>query len=143
MPISGGDVGGAVNFPDFISQKAVNGVESGLTSIESSQLASKYGSNIDEVFHLFVANRSEAIKYGIPDVLFAKLVYAIHCEMAATPTDFFTRRTGDVLFNIHSVHLFKKPVIEYMADKLDWNETAKLKLTEELEIALKIASGTA
>lgn len=141
MPISGGEVGGAANFPDFISQKAAKGVESGLTSIESRQLASIYGSNIDEVFHLFLANRTEAIKYGIPDVLFAKLVYAIHCEMAATPTDFFTRRTGDVLFNIHSVHLFKKPVIEYMADKLDWNKTAKLKHTEELEIALKIASG--
>ena len=142
MPISGGEVGGAANFPDFISQKVEIGAESGLTSIESRQLASIYGSNIDEVFHLFLANRSEAITYGIPDVLFAKLVYAIHCEMAATPTDFFTRRTGDVLFNINSVHLFKKPVIDYMANKFVWNETAKLKYTEELEIALKIASGT-
>ncbi|MEH7493623.1 glycerol-3-phosphate dehydrogenase C-terminal domain-containing protein, partial [Neobacillus niacini] len=77
-----------------------------------------------------------------PDVLFAKLVYAIHYEMAATPTDFFTRRTGDVLFNIHSVHMFKKPVIDYMADKFEWDETTKLKYMEELELALKIASGT-
>jgi glycerol-3-phosphate dehydrogenase len=142
LPISGGNVGGSANFPDFISEKASMGVESGLTSIESRQLTSIYGSNIEEVFHLFLANRTEATKYGIPDVLFAKLVYALHCEMAATPTDFFMRRTGDVLFNIHSVQMYKKPVIEFMADKLEWNETDKVKYTKELEIALKIASST-
>lgn len=142
LPVSGGDVGGSTNFPDFISQKASMGVESGLTSLESRELASVYGSNIEEVFHLFLANRTEAIKYRIPDVLLAKLVYALHCEMAATPTDFFMRRTGDVLFNIHSVHMNKKSVIEYMADKLEWNETDKVKYTKELEAALVIASGT-
>ncbi|MFJ5762637.1 glycerol-3-phosphate dehydrogenase/oxidase [Neobacillus sp. NPDC093182] len=140
LPVSGGDVGGSANFPDFISQKVSMGVESGLTSIESKQLASIYGSNIEEVFHLFLANRTEAIKYGIPDVLIAKLVYALHCEMAATPIDFFMRRTGDVLFNIHSVNMYKKPVIEYMADKLEWNETDKVKYTKEIETVLKIAS---
>jgi glycerol-3-phosphate dehydrogenase len=142
MPISGGNVGGAVNFSNFISKKAAKGVESGFTSIESRQLASIYGSNIDEIYHLFLTNRKDAIKYGIPGMLFAKLVYAIHCEMITTPTDFFTRRTGDVLFHIHSVHLYKKPVIEYMTDKLEWTETAKLKYTDELEMALKIASDT-
>jgi glycerol-3-phosphate dehydrogenase len=142
LPVSGGDVGGAANFPDFISQKAVKGVEYGLTKIESQWLASIYGSNIEEVFHLFLENKAEALKYGIPNMLFAKLVYALQCEMAVTPTDFFTRRTGDVLFNIQSVHLYKKPVIEYLADKLEWNDTAKVKYTEELELALKSAAGT-
>jgi glycerol-3-phosphate dehydrogenase len=142
LPVSGGDVGGAANFHDFISQKAVKGVEFGLTKIESQWLASIYGSNIEEVFHLFLEYKAEALKYGIPDMLFAKLVYALHCEMAVTPTDFFTRRTGDVLFNIQSVHLYKKPVIKYMADKLEWNDTAKVKYTEELELALKSAAGT-
>lgn len=142
MAVSGGKVGGSANFPDFISEKASMGVESGLNLIESRQLVSIYGSNIEQVFHLFRTNRTEAIKYGIPDMLFAKLVYALHCEMAATPTDFFIRRTGDVLFDIHSVHSYKKPVIEFMADKLEWNETDKVKFTKELETALKIASGT-
>ncbi|MFB3168919.1 FAD-dependent oxidoreductase [Neobacillus sp. 179-C4.2 HS] len=142
LAVSGGKVGGSANFPDFISEKASMGVESGLNLIESRQLVSIYGSNIEQVFHLFRTNRTEAIKYGIPDMLFAKLVYALHCEMAATPTDFFIRRTGDVLFDIHSVHSYKKPVIEFMADKLEWNETDKVKFTKELETALKIASGT-
>lgn len=142
LPVSGGDVGGAANFPDFISQKAVKGVELGLNTSESQQLAAIYGSNIDEVFHLFHENKAEAFNYGIPAMLFAKLVYALHCEMAVTPTDFFTRRTGNVLFNIQSVHLYKKPVIEYMADKFKWNDKDIVKYTEELELALKIAAGT-
>jgi glycerol-3-phosphate dehydrogenase len=142
LPISGGDVGRSANFPDFISQKAVKGVEAGLTTVESRQLASMYGSNVDKVFQLLLVNKKDAIKYGIPDMLFAKLVYAIKCEMAATPTDFFTRRTGNVLFNIHCVHMYKKTVIEYMAEKFEWNETAKIIYTEELETALKIASGS-
>jgi glycerol-3-phosphate dehydrogenase len=141
IPVSGGDVGGAANFSDFISQKARKGVEFGLTKTESQQLASIYGSNIDEVFQLFLENRAEAFKYGIPGMLFAKLLYALHCEMAVTPTDFFTRRTGDILFNIQSVHLYKKSVIEYMADKLEWNDKDKIKYTEELELALNIAAG--
>lgn len=142
LPVSGGDVGGSANFSDFISQKAAKGIESGLTIKESRELASMYGSNVDEVFQLLLVNKKDAIKFGIPDMLFARLVYAIHCEMAATPTDFFTRRTGNILFNIHCVHMYKKQVIEYMAEKLEWNETAKVKYTEELETALKIASGT-
>jgi glycerol-3-phosphate dehydrogenase len=142
LPISGGHVGGSHNYPAFTIEKTAKGIEKGLTSLDSEQLALMYGSNVDEVYDLLLENKSDALKYGIPTQLFAKLIYSIQCEMVATPIDFFTRRIGAVLFNIGSVQSYKKPVIEYMAEKLKWNDTTKELLTEELETALKIASGT-
>lgn len=142
LPISGGHVGGSDNYPAYTIEKTAKGIEKGLTSLESEQLALMYGSNVDEVYDLLLENKNDALKYGIPNQLFAKLVYSIQCEMAATPIDFFTRRTGSVLFNISDVHSYKKQVIEYMAEKLKWDDTAKEKYTEELETALKIATGT-
>jgi glycerol-3-phosphate dehydrogenase len=142
LPISGGHVGGSDRYSAFCREKTAKGIENGLTLGESEQLAAMYGSNVDEVYDLLFENQHDAKKYGIPIQLFAKLVYSIQCEMAATPIDFFTRRTGAVLFNIHSVHTYKRPVIEYMAEKLKWNDITKELYTEELEIALKIASGT-
>ncbi|NWQ41381.1 FAD-dependent oxidoreductase [Bacillus sp. EB106-08-02-XG196] len=142
LPISGGHVGGSDNYPAYTIEKTAKGIEKGLTSLESEQLALMYGSNVDEVYDLLLENKNDALKYGIPNQLFAKLVYSIQCEMAATPIDFFTRRTGSVLFNISDVHGYKKQVIEYMTEKLKWDDTAKEKYTEELETALKIATGT-
>jgi glycerol-3-phosphate dehydrogenase len=142
LPISGGHVGGSHNYPAFTIQKTAKGIENGLTSLESEQLALKYGSNVDVVYDLLKENKSEALEYGIPNQLFAKLVYSIQCEMVATPIDFFTRRIGAVLFNIQSVHSYKQQVIDYMAEKLKWTDTTKELYTEELEKALKIASST-
>ncbi|MFP7295941.1 glycerol-3-phosphate dehydrogenase/oxidase [Neobacillus niacini] len=142
LPISGGHVGGSHNYARFTWQKIAKGIENGLTSSESEQLVYMYGSNIDLVYDLLMENKSDALKYGIPEELLAKLVYSIQCEMVATPIDFFIRRTGAVLFNIRSVYSYKKPVIEYMAEKLKWHDTTKNLYTDELEKALKIASGT-
>jgi glycerol-3-phosphate dehydrogenase len=142
LPISGGHVGGSHNYPAFTKEKTAKGIEKGLTSLESEKLALMYGSNVDVVHDLLLENKSDALKYGIPNQLFAKLVYSIQCEMVATPTDFFTRRIGAVLFNIHTVHSYKQQVIDYMAEKLKWDDTIKELHTKELETALKIASGT-
>jgi glycerol-3-phosphate dehydrogenase len=142
LPISGGHVGGSHNYPAFTKEKTAKGIEKGLTSLESEKLALMYGSNVDVVHDLLLENKSDALKYGIPNQLFAKLVYSIQCEMVATPTDFFTRRIGAVLFNIHTVHSYKQQVIDYMAEKLKWDDTIKKLHTKELETALKIASGT-
>ncbi|MDQ6596769.1 glycerol-3-phosphate dehydrogenase/oxidase [Bacillus salipaludis] len=136
MPISGGDVGGSIHFSDYVSRKVKVGLEVGLTNEEAEQLAKIYGSNIEDVFELLNTNKNDAARYELPLTLFAMLIYSIHYEMAATPIDFFNRRTGAILFNIQLVQKWKNQVLAYMADQFGWNEQEKQKYTNELEEAL-------
>jgi glycerol-3-phosphate dehydrogenase len=136
LPISGGDVGGAANFNTFIQSQINQGVTVGLSKEESIELAKLYGSNITLIYELVKKNKGDAVKYGLPLPLFAKLLYGIECEMVATPLDFFNRRTGAILFDIQSVKQWKKHVVTYMSDQFCWTEQEKQKHTLDLENAL-------
>ena len=137
LPISGGEVGGSREFPSYISQHYQKGMEAGLSEEEAKKLVKTYGSNADTVFELLAAKKNEAEKYNLPLDLFARLVYAIEHEMAATPIDFLNRRTGDLLFNIENVQKWKKQVIAYMSDCFQWKDEEVKKYTLTVENALK------
>ncbi|MFJ7728864.1 glycerol-3-phosphate dehydrogenase/oxidase [Neobacillus sp. NPDC097160] len=139
MPISGGHVGGSKNFNTFVASKKAKGIEANLTSDEAEQLIRMYGSNVDLVFELLRLNEADAAKYGLPLSLFAKLIYGIEEEMVATPIDFLNRRTGAMLFNIDLVYKWKKQVIDYMTDKLNWTEQDMEKYSQSLEAVLERA----
>lgn len=139
LPISGGDVGGSSNFNHYVSMYHKKGIEAGLTKEEAEQLTKMYGSNAETVFKLLNENSSEAVKYGLPLPLFAKLIYGIEHEMVATPIDFFNRRTGAILFNIQSVKRWKNEVLAYMAEKLNWTEQVKNQYALMLEQDLTAA----
>jgi glycerol-3-phosphate dehydrogenase len=70
---------------------------------------------------------------GIPKKLFVQLKYAVDHEMAATPVDFFFRRTGTLLFDIDLVQTHKHAVIDYMAGYFGWTESTKMERTKQLE----------
>lgn len=136
LPISGGDVGGSVNFDTYVRKHLQKGMEAGLTEEQAIRLARRYGSNIDEVFERLAANKVDAEKFGLPLDLFAQLVYAIEEEMAATPIDFLNRRTGAILFNIQLVQTWKQQVIAYMADRFNWTDEEIQKYSLSVEDAL-------
>ncbi len=138
-PISGGNVGGSKNFSSYIAEHVQKGMDAGLPEAESRQLAKIYGSNIDTVYCLLAENKEDAEKYGLPLDLFAKLVYAIEKEMVATPIDFLNRRTGAMLFDIHSVISWKRQVVAYMADRLNWTEEEKNRYSLSVEKAIEAA----
>ncbi|RHW31166.1 glycerol-3-phosphate dehydrogenase/oxidase [Neobacillus notoginsengisoli] len=120
LPISGGDIGGSKNFAGFVAKYLQKGMKLGLSKEEAEKLVKSYGSNIQCVFDLLATNREDAINYEIPLELFARLIYAIEYEMAATPIDFLNRRTGALLFDIQSVQKWKKQVVAYMAARFQW-----------------------
>jgi glycerol-3-phosphate dehydrogenase len=68
------------------------------------------------------------------------LVYGLEEEMVTNPLDFFYRRTGMLLFKIHSVHDWKNQVISYMADRLKWNELEMKTHTTALDENLRNAA---
>jgi glycerol-3-phosphate dehydrogenase len=68
------------------------------------------------------------------------IVYAIEEEMAATPSDFFIRRSGALFFHIDWVRKWREPVIDYMAARLHWTDEEKEKHTKGLEQRIQEAT---
>lgn len=135
LPISGGDAGGSKNWHSFKEKSVKTLVELGGINREKAEaLTTLYGSNIDQIIEYIETNDS-----GLPDDLYAELMYAVHHEMALTPTDFFIRRTSKLLFEIENVKNQKEMVISFMAKQFDWTDDTKEKYTDELIHALKIA----
>ncbi|GAM12945.1 glycerol-3-phosphate dehydrogenase/oxidase [Mesobacillus selenatarsenatis] len=139
LPISGGDVGGSAGLDSFVEKQLEEGMKAGFAKEEAQRLAYQYGSNAPIVFQLASKHKNEADQYGLPLELFAQLIYGIQYEAAATPIDFFHRRTGAILFDIHLVHNFKENVIKFMTDQFSWNEQQIEAFTLELEGALNEA----
>ncbi|MGY3715917.1 glycerol-3-phosphate dehydrogenase/oxidase [Sutcliffiella cohnii] len=137
LPISGGYVGGVANFPQFVSQKAVEAKRYGLSEQEGRILAERYGSNVDRVFS-YLTEYNEVNQELSPSV-YAQVMYAIHYEMIVKPTDFFIRRTGALFFNIQWVQQYKEPVINLLKRELGWSDEQLNAYKVELEMELKDA----
>ncbi|MBL3628180.1 MULTISPECIES: glycerol-3-phosphate dehydrogenase [Bacillus] len=136
MPISGGHVGGSKNFESFVEAKTKDGLKIGLSQETAKQLAIRYGSNVENVFSRIEGLKDEAEKRQIPVHILAEAAYSIEEEMAATPADFFVRRTGRLFFDIKWVQTYKTAVIDYMSDLFQWNDETKEKHTEWLNTLL-------
>ncbi|KAF6603532.1 MULTISPECIES: glycerol-3-phosphate dehydrogenase [unclassified Bacillus (in: firmicutes)] len=136
MPISGGHVGGSKNFESFVEEKTKDGLKIGLSQETAKQLAIRYGSNVENVFSRIEGLKDEAEKRQIPVHILAEAAYSIEEEMAATPADFFVRRTGRLFFDIKWVQTYKTAVIDYMSDRFQWNDETKEKHTEWLNTLL-------
>ncbi|ULM96762.1 glycerol-3-phosphate dehydrogenase/oxidase [Peribacillus frigoritolerans] len=133
MPISGGDVGGSGNFSDYIKQHVQMGVDSGLAAKDAKEILAMYGSNAPVLFDIAKNEGDGGENNGLPKKLFVQLKYAVDHEMAATPVDFFFRRTGTLLFDIDLVQTHKHAVIDYMAGNFGWTESTKMERTNQLE----------
>ncbi|MGE7603087.1 glycerol-3-phosphate dehydrogenase/oxidase [Peribacillus sp. NPDC097675] len=135
--VSGGDVGGSSNFPEYIKNHIQMGVDAGLSVEESRKVLAMYGSNAPVLFNIAINEKDGGKRTGMPQVLFLQLEYALEHEMIATPVDFFFRRTGTLLFDIDLVLKNKEAVIKYMAEYFGWNESVTAKRTKELEQAIQ------
>ncbi|MDE3839214.1 glycerol-3-phosphate dehydrogenase [Bacillus methanolicus] len=140
LPISGGDVGGSSSFSKYVNEQIANGTNNGLTDEEAKFLISMYGSNVPILFDIAGKQKTFADQYELPLPLFAQLQYALEHEMAATPVDFFYRRTGMLLFHIAGVRKWKDKAVNYLADYFEWDEQTKMDRMEELEKEMKKAS---
>lgn len=138
--VSGGDVGGSSNFPEYIKNHIQMGVDAGLSVEESRKVLAMYGSNAPTLFNIAINEKDGGKRTGMPQVLFLQLEYALEHEMIATPVDFFFRRTGTLLFDIDLVQTHKEAVIKYMAEYFGWNESVTVKRTKELEQAIQGAT---
>lgn len=140
LPISGGNFGGSEKFPQFVEAASQQGVKVGFSKEEAKHIAAFFGSNSAIVFDLVSQKKAVAEKFSIPLVTFAKLVYGIEHELIATPVDFYFRRTGDLLFDIASVHETRAAVSGYMAEQFNWGDAEKERYEAELDKEINMAT---
>lgn len=133
MPISGGSVGGSDRYHDYVEDKVLEGQRLGLSATDARILVLRYGSNIDQLFVGVDTYHQEAEEYGLPLSLILSVVYSIEHEMVVCPVDFFVRRTGALYFDMSFVQMWKVPVIDYMAQKLNWTDEQRQAYTSELD----------
>ncbi|MBY0147041.1 glycerol-3-phosphate dehydrogenase/oxidase [Neobacillus niacini] len=137
-PISGGDVGGSKGFYEYISLKEKEAAEYGFTQEDGRCLVQMYGSNVNELFtYGKTFNTEENTK--LTKTVYAQLMYSIEHEMAATPADFFIRRTGALFFDINWVLTWKNEVLSFMEKKLGWTKKQTAFYKEELETEIRDA----
>lgn len=140
LPISGGEVGGSKKFQAFLEDREKLGQELGMDCGTSRQLAQRYGANVDQVFRFYIEGKRMSSHAGIDPIVYAMLEYAINCEGACKPTDFFVRRTASVYFDVNWVETHKDAVISYMARVFNWSLNQKECYQKELEREMHQAS---
>jgi len=139
LPISGGEVGGSKGFIKFKQESLEKAKLLGINRSAAEKLIHRYGSNINTIFNIYQEKQN---KFDVDDkelIVLAELVYALEFELAYKPIDFFIRRTGALLFDIHWVKEHKDLVINYMAKKLNWTSEEKNIYYKELLTMLEEA----
>ncbi|UVI30009.1 glycerol-3-phosphate dehydrogenase/oxidase [Paenibacillus spongiae] len=139
LPLSGGDMGGSAGFPSYVMTKTGEGVRLGLPRDAAERLTRRYGSNVDQVYSLLPAVAADAARYNMPLEVCASLRYSMDCEMTATPSDFFIRRTGALFFDIAWVKKWEDAVIQAMTDCLGYTQEQRDRYKAELDRQLQEA----
>ncbi|EGQ4374764.1 glycerol-3-phosphate dehydrogenase/oxidase [Staphylococcus pseudintermedius] len=137
IPISGGDVGGSANFEQFIEDKVAAAKAMNLDTDLARRLATKYGSNVDDLFA--IAQAAQHQNTGLPLELYVELVYGVQNELVVKPTDFLVRRIGALYFDIDTVLRYKDTVVDVLADLLGYDANVKAVYKQELEEAIQEA----
>ncbi|EGQ4151782.1 glycerol-3-phosphate dehydrogenase/oxidase [Staphylococcus pseudintermedius] len=137
IPISGGDVGGSANFEQFIEDKVAAAKAKNLDTDLARRLATKYGSNVDDLFA--IAQAAQHQNTGLPLELYVELVYGVQNELVVKPTDFLVRRIGALYFDIDTVLRHKDTVVDVLADLLGYDANVKAVYKQELEEAIQEA----
>ncbi|MEH7920401.1 glycerol-3-phosphate dehydrogenase/oxidase [Staphylococcus pseudintermedius] len=137
IPISGGDVGGSANFEQFIEDKVAAAKAMNLDTDLARRLATKYGSNVDDLFA--IAQAAQHQNTGLPLELYVELVYGVQNELVVKPTDFLVRRIGALYFDIDTVLRHKNTVVDVLADLLGYDANVKAVYKQELEEAIQEA----
>ncbi|MBM0314506.1 glycerol-3-phosphate dehydrogenase/oxidase [Staphylococcus pseudintermedius] len=137
IPISGGDVGGSANFEQFIEDKVAAAKAMNLDTDLARRLATKYGSNVDDLFA--IAQAAQHQNTGLPLELYVELVYGVQNELVVKPTDFLVRRIGALYFDIDTVLRHKDTVVDVLANLLGYDANVKAVYKQELEEAIQEA----
>ena len=133
VPLSGGKLPKGTSFSEYVDQNIEKGLEIGLSEREAYDLIEWYGTNAELVFSL---NKQVQAK-NLPLRLELELLYALEYESILSPVDFFLRRTDILLFATDELEKWEIPVIDYMAEYLNWTEAERAAWIKELRTQIE------
>lgn len=133
--------GGFRNYQEVVDYTALISdrlVAKGISRQMARYLVQTYGKQTEVILgYLGGSQASEA------DLLMAELNFAFEFEMACSPADFFIQRTGRLYFDIHSVLPNLERVLDFFAQKLNWEtsmgEQERLRMLHYVERATACA----
>lgn len=135
--LSGGKLNG--DFEDFVKDKITEGIKLGLNHNEVIELVYRYGSDVDTIYAIFKnlgSTEIHRVAGGLPNLIYAQLLYAIDYEMCCTPSDFLVRRTGWLYFNIQLMEKWHAHIANVLKTILKWEPDVLEKYNNETESSL-------
>lgn len=128
VPISSGAAEDGASYEQARQRIAQEAAELGLPSSEIDDLVFRYGVNARQILQLY-----RTLSKGLPNhddrLLAAEVNYSIEHEMTVSAVDFLLRRTGWMLFDRLRMFDVSARVVEYMGDRLGWDD---MKRSQEL-----------
>jgi glycerol-3-phosphate dehydrogenase len=104
---------------------------------DAEYLVHNYGKQTDIILQKFDDLMHDNMQ---EKMIIAEVWFTIHHEMACTPTDFFMRRTGRLFFDVNSINVLKKLVLNEFQNYFSWDDKTAKKHQQELEEHLKSAT---
>ncbi|MGM9904266.1 alpha-glycerophosphate oxidase [Enterococcus sp. 10A9_DIV0425] len=128
-PVSGGDFD-PTKQEEMVREFAQIGIEAGLSEEDATYIADFYGTNAKRIFEL----AKEMKPYpGLTLAESARLRYALEEEMVLAPGDYLIRRTNHMLFERDQLDEIKQPIIDAIAEYLEWSTEEKEHQSKQLE----------
>lgn len=139
VTLAGGDFGGS--FDRFIDEKVRYAKQLGVPEQAASRWVLRYGTNINKVFELMEKEETKqtAESLQLEPVVLAGLMYGIQEEMVTRPVDFINRRSSAVNFDHQRAQTWVRPVVVYMSQLFEWDESQIAQFEEEAHQALRFA----
>lgn len=130
LKLSGGNFEKPEDYSRFINERAKDVAKIGISTTDAMSILATYGTNTE---HLTRYANKVLNETNLPLSIKLTLHYAVEEEMAMTPSDYFIRRTGALLFDIGWVNKWKEEVIQYLALLMGWSPEEKEMHWGELE----------
>lgn len=116
--LCGDCIGSNQEVDQYIEAMQVRVDEMGLDPYYGGYLVTNYGKQTESILNYFDAGDSHSPEIQLA---LAECQYGLEHEMIVRAEDYFIRRTGRLFFDIQSIEVIRKPVMDLMTKALKWD----------------------
>ena len=109
----------------------------GFTAYDAWYLVTTYGKQTEQILEAYKGFKN---KEAYLRMIRAELKFGMEHEMVATPMDFFIRRTGRLYFDINSVRIYLKPILDDLQKAYGYTDAQLIAFQEKMAKELELHS---
>jgi glycerol-3-phosphate dehydrogenase len=137
IPLCGNDFKKFKHVKKYIQEVFDRIKKDGFSEYDAWYLVTTYGKQTEIILGYYKKLKTEDVHLSM---IRAELQFGIQHEMVTNPMDFFIRRTGRLYFNIDSVRVYLKPLLDDFKETFNYDAETLKQLEEKMGIALEIHS---